>query len=70
MTARYYREVDSVLGRALHLSVYEQQRDRAELLNELPALLREVTPEAVQAAAGTLRPDNRAVLKLRPGGGQ
>ena len=68
MTARYYREVDSVLGRALHLSVYEQQRGRAELLNELPALLREVTPAAVQAAAGTMRPDNRAVLELRPGG--
>jgi zinc protease len=70
MTARYYREVDSVLGRALHLSVFEQQRDRAELLNELPGLLREVTPASVQKAAGTLRPDARAVLELRPAGAQ
>jgi zinc protease len=68
MTARYYREVDSVLGRALHLSTYEQQRDRAELVNELPVLLREVTPAAVQAAAATLTPSTRTVLELRPGG--
>ena len=68
MTARYLREVDSVLGRATTMSVFEQQRDRAELVNELPALLREVTPEQVQAAAGTLTADTRTVLELRPGG--
>jgi predicted Zn-dependent peptidase len=67
MTARYYREVDSVLGRALHLATYEQQRDRGELVNELPALLREVTTAQVQAAAATLTADTRTVLELRPG---
>ena len=67
MTARYLREVDSVLGRATTMSVFEQQRDRAELVNELPGLLRAVTPEQVQQAAATLTKDTRTVLELRPG---
>jgi predicted Zn-dependent peptidase len=67
MTARYLREIDPALGRAQQLAVLEQQRDRAELAAELPALLGRVTAKAVQAAAATLRPDNRAVLELRPG---
>jgi len=67
MTARYLREVDSVLGRATTMAVFEQQRDRAELVNELPGLLRQVTAEAVQAAAATLTPQTRTVLELRPG---
>jgi len=66
MVARYLRDVDPVLGRTLHLSVFEQQRGRAELVNELPGLLAQVTPASVQAAAATLRPDSRAVLELRP----
>jgi predicted Zn-dependent peptidase len=66
MTARYVRELDPVMGRAQQLSVFEQQRSRAELVNELPELLDQVTADAVQAAAATLRPDNRAVLELRP----
>jgi predicted Zn-dependent peptidase len=67
MTARNLREIDPALGRAQQLAVFEQQRDRAELVSELPALLEQVTADAVQAAAATLRPDNRAVLELRPG---
>ncbi len=68
MTARYLREIDPVLGRATHAAVFEQQRGRAELLNELPALLAEVTGDQVVAAAATLGRDNRAVLELRPAG--
>jgi predicted Zn-dependent peptidase len=68
MTARYLRDVDPVLGRATHASVFEQQRGRAELINEVPALLAEVTADQVVAAAATLRRDNRCVLELRPGG--
>jgi hypothetical protein len=49
------------------MSVFEQQRGRAELVNEVPALLESVTAEQVQAAAGTLGAD-RAVLEVRPGG--
>jgi predicted Zn-dependent peptidase len=66
MTARYLRELDPVMGRAQQLSVFEQQRSRAELVNELPELLEQVTPKAVQKAARTLGPDNRALLELRP----
>jgi zinc protease len=69
MVARYLREVDPVLGRATHAAVFEQQRGRAELLNELPELLASVTAEQVVAAAATLRRDNRAVLELRPAAG-
>ena len=67
MSARYLREVDSVLGRATTMAVFDQQRDRAERVNELPALLRTVTAQAVQAAAATLTPQTRTVLELRPG---
>jgi len=70
MVARYLREVDPVLGRATHAAVFEQQRGRAELLNEFPDLLSSVTPQQVVAAAATLRRDNRAVLELRPAGGE
>ena len=69
MVARYLREVDPVLGRATHAAVFEQQRGRAELLNELPELLSSVTARQVVKAASTLRRDNRAVLELRPAGG-
>ena len=70
MVSRYLREVDPVLGRATHASVFEQQRGRAELLNELPGLLAAVTPKQVMAAAATLGRDNRAVQELRPTGGR
>ena len=65
MTSRYLRDIDPVLGRALNMSVFEQQRGRAELVNEVPALFAAVTPEAVAAAAATLGGD-RAVLELVP----
>ena len=68
MNARYLRDIDPVLGRATHAAVFEQQRGRAELLNDLPGLLAEVTPDQVVSAAATLRTDNRAVLELRPAG--
>ena len=70
MVSRYLRDIDPVLGRALNSSVFEQQRGRAELLNELPALLSQVTPAQVVKAASTLGRDNRAVLELRPTGGK
>ncbi len=69
MTSRYLREVDPVLGRALHLAVFEQQRDRAELLNELPGLLGRVDAAGVQSAAASLRAESRAVLELLPAAG-
>jgi len=65
----YLRDIDPVLGRVTTMAVLEQQRGRAELINELPALMAAVTAESVQAAAATLGRDNRAVLELRPSGG-
>jgi zinc protease len=65
MRARYLREVDPVLGRAQAMSVFEQQRGRAELVNEVPDLLAAVSPASVQAAAGSLGQD-RAVLEIQP----
>jgi hypothetical protein len=64
------RETDSVLGRALSMAVLEQQRDRAELINELPRLLGSVTTDQIAAAAATLRPGRRALLEIVPGGAQ
>jgi hypothetical protein len=51
------------------MSVFEQQRGRAELVNEVPALLGQVTADDVRAAAAALGRD-RAVLELRPEGQQ
>ena len=55
---------DHVLGRTLSMAAFEQQRGRAELVGELPALLGAVTEEQVLAAAGSLRPDCRARLDV------
>lgn len=68
MVARHLRSADQVMSRTLDMAVHEQQRERPELVNELPGLLAAVTPDAVRAAAGALRPGSRAVLELVPGG--
>jgi predicted Zn-dependent peptidase len=70
LAAHMLRETDSVLGRSLSMAVLEQQRDRAELINELPRLLGSVTPDQIAAAAATLRRDRRALLEIVPGGAQ
>ena len=68
LVARHLRDIDPVLGRATGAAVYEQQRGRAELVNELPGLLAAVTDAQVVAAAADLG-GHRAVLELRPAGG-
>jgi predicted Zn-dependent peptidase len=70
LAAHMLRETDSVLGRALSMAVLEQQRDRAELINELPRLLGSVTTDQIAAAAAALRRDRRALLEIVPGGAQ
>ncbi len=55
---------DHVLGRTLSMAAFEQQRGRAELVGELPAMVREVDEDAVCAAAASLSPHNRARLDL------
>jgi predicted Zn-dependent peptidase len=62
------QSTDHVLTRTLAMASYEQQRGRAELVGEMPALLAEVTAEQVAAAAASLRPDVRARLDVVPDG--
>jgi zinc protease len=67
--ADYLGSVDSLMARGMLVSALEQQRGRAELLNEIPAAIAEVTADQVSAVARTwLRPHKRAVLELRAGG--
>ncbi|HET9769864.1 MAG TPA: pitrilysin family protein [Acidimicrobiia bacterium] len=69
MTAQTIRRLDDMMNRALAAAALEQQRGRAELLSELPAVLAAVTPDDVTRVAGQwLRPDSRAVLEVVPGG--
>jgi hypothetical protein len=47
----------------------EQQRSKAEIINEIPAALARVDAAAVSRIAGEwLRPDRRAIVDLHPGG--
>ncbi|MFC5142258.1 M16 family metallopeptidase [Actinomycetospora rhizophila] len=72
VTARWasslHREHDRLMSRMLALGAAELVQGRAELADELPGRIAAITPEAVAAAAGTLRPDARAVLTVTPGG--
>jgi predicted Zn-dependent peptidase len=72
VTARWasslHREQDRLMSRMLALGAAELVQGRAELADELPGRIAAITPDAVAAAAGTLRPDARAVLTVTPGG--
>jgi zinc protease len=68
MASGHLRQLDNVLQRAMLVGVLEQQRRRGELVNELPALLSEVTAAGVSAAAERwLGGPGRAVLEVVPG---
>ena len=65
----WFRRLDDLLERAMTIGVLEQQRGEGELVNEIPARLATITPDAVGAAADRwLRPGSRAVLEVRPEG--
>ena len=72
VTARWasslHREHDRLMSRMLALGSAELVQGRAELADELPGLIAAVEPSAVAAAAGSLRPGQRAVLTVTPGG--
>ena len=71
MTAQTIRRLDDSMNRALAAAALEQQRSRAELLGEIPAVLAAVTPDDVTRVAGQwLQPNSRAVLEVVPGGGR
>ncbi|HMA46686.1 MAG TPA: pitrilysin family protein [Frankiaceae bacterium] len=61
------READDALGRALTMAVFELQRGRPELINDLPPRFGAVTADEVRAAAAALRGQGRSVLEVRPG---
>jgi predicted Zn-dependent peptidase len=64
----YLSENDQLMDRTINLAVLEQQRGRAELMNEVPKLIAAVTTDEVAEAAATwLDPNKRAVLEWRPG---
>lgn len=66
MVAQLLRELDSVVERALRLGTLELLYGRAELVNELPVMLAEVTSDDVRAAAARLTPSSRATVALTP----
>jgi zinc protease len=71
MTAQTIRRLDDIMNRALAAAALEQQRSRAELLSELPAVLAAVTPDDItRVATQWLEPTSRAVLQVVPGGGR
>jgi len=69
LVSNHLRQLDNVLQRAMAVGLFEQQRGHAELVNELPARLGAVTPDAVaEAATRWLVRPGRAVLEVVPGG--
>jgi zinc protease len=65
----WFRRLDDLLERAMTIGVLEQQREQGELVNEIPARLASVSPDAVaEAAERWLKPNQRAVLEVRPEG--
>jgi predicted Zn-dependent peptidase len=66
-SAQLHQLADNVMDRTLAAAAYEQQRGRAELVWEVPEMLRAVTPEQVAAAAAALTPSTQARLDVVPG---
>ncbi len=68
MVSDWLRQLDHVLERAMVVSQLEQQRNDAALVNELPAALGRVTPDAVTSAAKQwLEVPGRAILQVEAG---
>jgi predicted Zn-dependent peptidase len=62
------RDLDAVISRTLEFAKFELLHGRAELIAELPERLAAITEAEIRKAAGSLRPDRRAVLELVAGG--
>ncbi|PPK63434.1 pitrilysin family protein [Actinokineospora auranticolor] len=73
VTARWaaslHKEHDRIVSRTLALGAFELLYGNPSLVYELPEKIKAVTPDAVSAAAKTLRPDSRAILTVTPSGG-
>jgi zinc protease len=61
-------DTDQQISRTLNLALCEQQRGQAELVNETPTLVADVTADEIaKVASEWLQPSKRAVLEWRPG---
>ncbi|WP_188942897.1 M16 family metallopeptidase [Nakamurella endophytica] len=65
-----FRENDGISARTLSLGALELLHGRAELLDEVPAMVAAVTADEVAAAARSLDPDRAALLRVVPGAGR
>jgi len=65
----HWRGLDPVLDRALALAGAEVVHGRAELVSEIPGLVKAVGGEEVASAAADLAHQHRAIVDLQPGGG-
>jgi predicted Zn-dependent peptidase len=71
LVSGHLRRLDNLLQRSMFMATLEQQRKRAELVNDLPELLAAVDANGVvDAAEAWLQPQTRAVLEVRPGTGE
>ncbi|HEU5471138.1 MAG TPA: pitrilysin family protein [Actinophytocola sp.] len=73
VTARWvaslHREHDRVVSRTLALGSFELLYGDPAIVYQIPERISAVSRESVAAAAKALRPDSRAVLAVRPAGG-
>ena len=68
LVSGFLRSLDDRMERAVTMGILELQHGRAELVNELPAALADVSASQVaEAAESWLVPNRRAVLELHPG---
>lgn len=67
LVAGHYRRYTEPQTRARALSRWEILFDRAELLDELPALLRAITHDDIRAAAADVAQAPKAVVVMQPG---
>ena len=68
--ASYLTAIDSLSSRGMLTACLELMRGRAELINDIPAVIADVTPERASAVIGEwLRPNRRAVLEWKSGVG-
>jgi zinc protease len=67
-SATMFRDHDRLASRTRAIGACELLHGRGELAAELPVLVAAVTSDQVAAAAAALRPEERAVLTIIPGG--
>jgi len=65
-TAALYRENDNFGARTRSLGSLELLHGRAELLSEIPGIIASITPAEIAAAAASLDPNRRAILRVQP----